>query len=142
MNIYSYRILLFQDISIGNSQTVHFALNQNYSEIQHIIGALSQFLSLSNKRIKNRRAKTSDSRTIVSFKLNEIPNETSNKKVLNTLEKLVNLEKFKIIDNIANKTCIAIKGSFKYGKKKKINALDLVKGYHILISVKVILIRF
>jgi hypothetical protein len=82
------------------------------------MGALSQFLSLGQNRIKNMRVKATETQTSVSFKLNEISNETPNRKVLSILEKLVNLEKFKIIDNIAKKTCVAINGSYKHGKQK------------------------
>ncbi len=81
------------------------------------MGALCHFLSLNTSRIENVRVKAIDSQTDVSFKLNEIPHQTTNTKVLNILEKLVNLEKFKIIDNNANKTCVAIKGSYKHGKQ-------------------------
>lgn len=54
---------------------------------------------------------------MVAFSLYELIKEVSNNQILSELKTIIDNEKFIIIDNIVKKTCIAIRGSLKYGKK-------------------------
>ncbi|CAF0722239.1 unnamed protein product [Brachionus calyciflorus] len=119
--------LRITNIDYGEGQYATFLLNDNYEQVNHVFGAMCKFLRINNSRIKNRELMIENGLTRVSFTIFEEENQPPNSVLIEDLKKIIETEKFLIIDQSLNKTIRALKNSFKFGSKGENVGFKLMK---------------